>query len=107
MYKDEEGNLYATHNIMNNSMLALDSVSRQSKNKDAGWCSYKDHSEHGLDFQSIYNYLVLHMTEMERNQVSEIPSSILSGVDSIGIAVAMHGYIDSSHASGEKTLQHW
>ena len=36
------------------------------------------------------------MTEMERKQTKELPESILSGVDSIGIAVAMHGYIVAS-----------
>ena len=40
MYKDEGGDVYTTHNIMNKSMLALDAVSRQSKNANAGWCSY-------------------------------------------------------------------
>ena len=40
------------------------------------------------------------MTEMERRQTKELPASVLSGVDSIGIAVAMHGYIDSSNATG-------
>ena len=47
-------------------------------------------------FKVSTNYLVLHMTEMERRQTKELPASILSGVDSIGIAVAMRGYIVSS-----------
>ena len=100
MYKDEQGNIYTTHDIMNKSMHALDSVSRQSKNVNAGWCSFRDHSEHDLSFQGIYNYLVLHMTEMERKQTRELPDSILAGVDSIGIATALHGYIIASSSVG-------
>ena len=79
-------------------MTALDAPTRSSKYTNSSWCSFKDHSEHCLDFQTIFNQLVQYMTELERHGARTFPSSILSGTDSIGIAVTMRGYIDSQTA---------
>ena len=79
-------------------MTALDVASRSSKYTNSSWCSFKDHFEHCLDFQTILNQLVQYMTELERHGARTLPSSILSGVDSTGIAVTMHRYMDSQTA---------
>ena len=63
MFMDQEDEVYTSHNLMDKAMKATDAVSSKSKNIDAGWCSYRDHSEHDLSFQGILNYLILHLTE--------------------------------------------
>ena len=99
IFKDDADEMYTTHQIMNKIMMALDAASRSSKYTNASWCSFLDHSsEHCLDFQTILNQLVQYMTELEKHCARTFPSSILSCTDSIGIAVTMHGYIDSQTA---------
>ena len=43
--------------------------------------------------QGILNYLILHLTEAERLNTRDVPRSIITGTDCIGIATALRGYI--------------